>query len=71
MTLSRHEGMARIIDQIRDSKLPSNLMQFADRHATSSIIRSLMDHDCNERNFVASNLSADAGGERQLKDWDG
>src|SRR6266702_901339 len=30
---SRHEGMARILDQIRASKLPSNLMQFAARGA--------------------------------------
>ena len=30
---SRHEGMARIIDQIRASKLPSNMMQFAARGA--------------------------------------
>jgi hypothetical protein len=30
---SRHEGMARTIDQIRASKLPSNMMQFAARGA--------------------------------------
>jgi len=30
---SRHEGMARMIDQIRASKLPSNMMQFAARGA--------------------------------------
>jgi len=30
---SRHEGMARIVDQIRASKLPSNMMQFAARGA--------------------------------------
>ena len=30
---TRHEGMPRIIDQIRASKLPSNMMQFAARGA--------------------------------------
>src|SRR4051812_11301770 len=30
---SRHEGHARMIDQIRASKLPSNMMQFAARGA--------------------------------------